>query len=333
MTITERINSFEQLGEALSALTSGEKQSLYFSAESKNNWFNESSIESALAGIIKFLDRETLSTWAAQYEISESFSDKKIGLVMAGNIPMVGFHDLLCVLMAGHIALTKLSSQDEVLIKFLISMLRQISPEFADRVVFAERLNDADAFVATGSDNTARYFHYYFGKKDHIIRKNRSSVAVIDGAETEEELKALGIDIFTYWGLGCRNVSKVLVPEGYDFIPLLDALAPYEYVADHHKYNNNYDYNKSILLVNRVPHLDTGFLLVQESENLVSPISVLFYQTYKDQNDLEAYLKAQEDKIQCIVGHDRIPFGGAQYPSINDYADGVDTMQFLTGLQ
>ena len=187
---------------------------------------------------------------------------------MAGNIPMVGFHDLLCVLLSGHNASIKPSSQDSFLIDFIINELVAIDPSFKERITKVERLNDADAFIATGSDNSARYFKYYFGKKPHVIRQNRTSVAVLTGDESPEQLNALGKDIFTYYGLGCRNVSKVFVPKSYDFKILLDRLMDYEETGDHHKYRNNYDYNKSVYLVNKEEHLDTGFLLVKESTDL-----------------------------------------------------------------
>ena len=187
-------------------------------------------------------------------------------------------------------------------------------------------------FIATGSDNSARYFEYYFKNKPHVIRKNRTSVAVLTGKETVEDFKNLGKDIFQYYGLGCRNVSKLFVPKGYDFSPFLDALKPYESVIQHHKYRNNYDYNKSIYLVNREPFLDTEYVLVRESEEMVSPISVLYYQEYKSEKELESLLSEHADKIQCVVGADYIPFGQAQKPAVSDYADGVDTMAFLTGL-
>jgi hypothetical protein len=227
----------------------------------------------------------------------------------------------------------KPSSQDNALMNFVVKKLIEIEPEFKTKIEIVERLNDADAFIGTGSDNSAKYFKYYFGKKPHIIRQNRSSIAILNGKETEQELNILGEDIFTYYGLGCRNVSKLLVPKNYDFIPLLDALKSQEAVGDHHKYRNNYDYNKSIYLVNSEPHLDTGFLLVRESSDAVSPISVLYYQQYASETELNSLLKVNQEKIQCIVGHNYIPFGKAQMPELWDYADGVDTMDFLTNLK
>ncbi|WP_053404055.1 acyl-CoA reductase [Persicobacter sp. CCB-QB2] len=335
MTVSERIKGLAVLGQYLRGLSKAEKEGLFFSAESKNNWFTPSNVEEAFNGILLFLEASKLQELCQQHQgLSNNFSDKKIGLVLAGNIPMVGFHDLLCVLLSGHRALIKLSSQDEVLMKFIINSLKEICPPLYEQITIAERLNDADAFIATGSDNTARYFHHYFSKKPNIIRKNRTSLAILSGNESEEDFKGLGKDIFTFFGLGCRNISKVLVPEGYNFTPFLDALQSYKAVGDHHKYANNYDYNKSILLVNRVPHLDSGFLLLQQSEAMVSPISVLFYETYKTEEDIKQYLSQHQEKIQCVVGNATpyIPFGKAQAPEIDDFADNVDTLAFLQDL-
>ena len=256
---------------------------------------------------------------------------------MAGNIPLVGFHDLLSVLISGHQALVKLSSQDNVLMQFMISELKSISEDLAQNIIQAERMNEADAIIATGSDNSARYFKHYFAEKPHIIRQNRTAVAVIRGDETTEELKHFGRDYFQYFGLGCRNVSKIYAPKAYDFVKLIDALMDYETVLDHHKYRNNYDYNKSIYLVNGEPHFDSGFFLMRESEALVSPISVLFYEYYNNEAELNLTLAKHNEKIQCIVAANAwyegsIPLGKAQQPELWDYADGVDTLEFLSGL-
>ena len=255
---------------------------------------------------------------------------------MAGNIPAVGFQDALSVLVSGHILLAKPSSDDYVLIYAILNKLIDLEPAFEDYIRFVERLNDADAFIATGSDNTARYFHYYFAKKPHIIRKNRTSVAVLTGEETNEELRALGRDALQYFGLGCRNVSKLYVPEKYDFTRFYEAIQDMDKIyLHHHKYFNNYDYNKSILLVNRVPHFDNGFLLLTESEVLVSAISVLHYETYRSLEEVKEKLAIASEKIQCVVGNsnsglpEMVYFGETQKPGLLDYADSVDTMAFL----
>jgi hypothetical protein len=266
-----------------------------------------------------------------------------VGVVMAGNIPAVGFHDLLCVLISGHKLLAKLSTLDEMLMRWLINTLLDVEPAFADFIRIADRLNDADAYIATGSDNTARYFTYYFAKKPNIIRRNRTSVAVLTGDEDGTQLALLGNDILTYYGLGCRNVSSLFVPADYDgnpysFTPLLSTLEPRmnEYLSQH-RYQNNYDYNKSIYLINGVPHLDNGFLMVTEQPGLVSPISVVYYQTYQTLDHLKELLAANARKIQVVASAagwypGSVAFGRTQNPGLMDYADGIDTMAFLSTL-
>ncbi len=256
---------------------------------------------------------------------------------MAGNIPLVGFHDLLCILLSGHQLVAKLSSSDSVLMKFIKDSLIEIDPAFSEKIFFEERLNNVDAVIATGSDNTSRYFEYYFRNIPHIIRKNRTSCAIILGEESSEEFSVLGKDIFSYFGLGCRNVSKVYIPENFDFIPMLKSLDSYQPIINHHKYANNYDYQKSILLINQIHFYDTGFLLLTKNENMVSPISTIYYESYKDQGDLNTKLKLNEEKIQCIVSargwfNQSIPFGEAQFPAVDDYADGIDTLAFLQAI-
>lgn len=336
MTLENRIEAFAELGKQLQKLTPEERQEWAQAAMSRNTWFNEENVSKALDGIILMLDERYLREWLYPYHLKQVTS-QKVGVVMAGNIPMVGFHDFLAVLLSGHYLLAKLSSADEPLMKRLADMLVGIEPAFANQFEFVYLLKEADAIIATGSDNTARYFEYYFAKRPHIIRKNRSSVGILTGHEEEDDLQALGEDIFRYYGLGCRNVSKVLVPEGYTFDKFFEANAHRTNLLDHHKYQNNYDYNKSILLVNRVPHFDNGFMLVQQSQGLVSPISVLFYDTFSSLTDLRLKLNAIKDKTQVVVSahgwlEGSIPFGEAQRPMVWDYADGVDTLNFLQKL-
>jgi Acyl-CoA reductase (LuxC) len=331
-----RIDVFIKLGQHLLALTEAEKEHLYSGAVNQNNWFTKNNIDSALEAIGMMLNDVDLENWVVPYDFPKD-SNKNIGLVMAGNIPMVGFHDLLCVLITGNTALVKLSSQDELLMKYIIKQLIIINPAISDYIKITERLNDTDAVIATGSDNTARYFKHYFGKNPHIIRQNRTSIAVLNGQESDEDIRNLGEDIFQYYGLGCRNVSKIYVPENFDNVPFIDALMPFEATIEHHKFRNNYDYNKSIYLVNREPHFDSGFFLMRESIELVSPISVIFYEKYSNEAELNLKISANQDKIQAIVSNlawyeGSIPFGTAQCPTLEDYADGVDTMEFLTGL-
>jgi hypothetical protein len=254
---------------------------------------------------------------------------------MAGNIPLVGFHDFLAVLISGHSILVKLSSKDSVLISWLADQLIQIDQRFSSRIHFAERLKNFDGIIATGSDNSSRYFTYYFGKYPNVIRKNRTSCAVLTGKETDSDLLTLGKDVFTYFGLGCRNVSKVYMPKSFEPTRLLQAWEPWKDIIHHHKYCNNYDYQKSILLVNRIPFFDSNFVLIQENERLVSPISVVYYEFYEDEGSLALKLAESKNKIQCVVGHATpasVPFGKAQSPSLGDYADQIDTLKFLEGL-
>ncbi|WP_162427142.1 acyl-CoA reductase [Pontibacter pudoricolor] len=336
MTLENRIEAFVELGRQLKSLTSEDRQVWARMAQSRNPWFDEENVSCALHGITQMLEEQYLREWLYPYHLKQ-VTPKKVGVVMAGNIPMVGFHDFLSVLMSGHYLLAKLSTDDQPLMRRLADMLVGIEPAFANQFEFVEMLKDADAIIATGSDNTARYFEYYFAKRPHIIRKNRTSIGVLTGHEEADDLKALGEDFFRYYGLGCRNVSKVFVPEGYKFDKFFEANEHRSKVLDHHKYQNNYDYNKSILLVNRVAHFDNGFMLVQESENLVSPISVLFYETFSSLPDLRQKLTDLKDKTQVVVSahgwlEGSIPFGEAQCPMVWDYADGVDTMAFLQKL-
>ena len=334
MNIKKRIKSIVLLGKFLQ---NDSLESIVHKANSKNNWFTPQNNLSALRAIGKeFLDENKLTPWIEKY--NQNNVSLKIGVVMAGNIPAVGFHDALCVLISGHKLLAKLSSEDQVMMTFLLEKLIEIEPEWQDYISFVDRINEADAYIATGSDNTARYFEYYFAKKPHIIRKNRTSVGIIDGHETKEELANLGVDILQYFGLGCRNVSKIYVPNGYKFDSFYEAIenqAPT--FINHHKYFNNYEYNKSVYLINQEPHFDNGFLMLRKSESLVSPISVLFYENYESQQDLKQKIETNQSKIQCVVSNNgwfenSIAFGQAQKPSLEDYADGVNTMEFLKNI-
>ncbi len=336
--LSDRITAFIRLGDRLSNLEGDEKLALFQQAQNQNAWFTPQSLEQALKGIQLLLDAQALEKWVANYSFSETGQPQQIGLMLAGNIPGVGFHDILAVLIAGHSASIKLSSQDAALPLWLLTQLKLIEPRFAERIQLEELLKNKQAYIATGSDNSARYFNYYFGKYPHLIRSNRTSVAILSGDESKAELEALGHDIFDYFGLGCRNVSKVFVKNQAQLTQLLDAIQSFEWVANHHKYFNNYEYNKSIYLVNGTPHLDNGFLLLKESADLVSPIGVLFYEIYEDELELQTKLSALASQIQCVVGNSSqvipgiIPFGQTQCPAPWDYADGVDTLQFLSRL-
>jgi hypothetical protein len=313
-------------------------QHIIQSESNYNAWFTPESVSQAVTATGESLTEANLERWLSAYTFTEH-EPKKIGLILAGNIPLVGFHDVLCVLVSGNIALIKASSQDARLIKYVLQLLVNIKPAFTSQYQFIERLEGFDAIIATGSNNTSRYFEYYFGKVPNIIRKNRNSVALLTGKETTEQLHLLGKDIFDYYGLGCRNVSKILAPKGYDFIPFFEAIESYHPIGNHHKYHNNYDYNKAIYLVNRDKHLDNGFLLLKEDDRMVSPLAVLFYEEYEDMAAAQSWLTKQSENIQCIVSaaplqvnNQVVEFGKSQHPNLWDYADGIDTLQFLSNL-
>lgn len=335
MNLEERITAFSTLGKKIKTLPDSERKELFDKAGNENAWFTPESLSLAFEGVLKFLDEGALRQWTTSYSFPKT--PKTIGVAMAGNIPLVGFHDYLSILIAGHIIQIKLSSQDAILLPFLNKLLLEIEPRFSKLIFFEERLSGYDAAIATGSDNTARYFSYYFKNVPHIIRKNRSSCGVIMGEEAQEELKELGKDVFSYFGLGCRNVSKLYIPEDYDLIPILKSWERYEIVAQHHKYANNYDYQRSIHLINQKHFYDNGVVLLMEDDRLVSPISVVFYEKYKDQNDLKSRLAKNGEKLQCLVSANAwypgsIAFGKAQTPALWDYADNIDTLKFLESL-
>ncbi len=328
MQKTERLAAFRHLREKINNLSGDEMDKLTQQAKLKNGWFTEESVKNAFEGISFMLEAQKLEEWVSRYPNNNEIP-KIVGIVMAGNIPLVGFHDLLSVLISGHFAAAKPSSDDTFLTQTIIDWILEIEPGFKKNLEIRDKLKGIDAVIATGSDNTARYFEYYFKNIPRIIRKNRTSVAVISGDESDDELQYLGEDIFSYFGLGCRNVSKVFTPVGFDIRTLFPHFEGYNEIIHHNKYRNNYDYYKSIYLVNKTPHLDTGFLLVSSTEDLVSPISVLYHQEYENETSLLSILEQHKNKIQCIVGRDHIPFGEAQRPELWDYADNVDTMAFL----
>lgn len=295
-----------------------------------NGWFTSQSIRQAYAAIGELLSVENITAWITQYDWTEN--PKKVGVIMAGNIPLVGFHDFLCVLLSGHHASIKLSSNDQRLLPSLLNVFALFLPELFERVKIVPQLKDIEAIIATGSNNSSLYFERYFGHLPHIIRKNRTSVAILTGSETTDELKGIGKDVFQYFGLGCRNVSKLLMLEKFDINRFFEAVFPYQAIINHHKYANNYDYYKAIYLMNQLPILENGFLLTLDNEDLFAPISVVYTQRFSDENAIKDYLKKEEDNIQVVVGQNYTPFGKAQHPTLSDYADGVDTMQFLNQL-
>jgi hypothetical protein len=280
------------------------------------------------------LEAGALDAWLARYPaLVEQHEPRTVGIIMAGNVPFVGFHDLLCVLLAGHGAVAKAASDDAGLTPALVRLLACFAPELAARVQWAGgKLGKVDAIIATGSNNTARYFEHYFAGMPRIIRRNRTAVAVLDGSESEAELTGLAQDVFRYFGLGCRNVGKVFIPREFDLDRLFGAFYPWKGVIAHHKYANNYEYNKAVWLLDQVPLLENGFLVLKEDRALHSPLAALYYERYDDRSTVEARLKEEADQLQCIVGHGHLPFGAAQCPGPGDYADHVDTLQFLLEL-
>jgi hypothetical protein len=309
-----------------------EWQNIKNKAATHNGWFIPEFIDLAVTNICsEFLQKEKLEHWTAHYHLDDNVGGKNTGIVMAGNVPLVGFHDFISVFISGHKQTIKLSSKDDILLKHLVEKLGEWEPEVQKKIVFAEMLKGCDAYIATGSNNSARYFEQYFSKYPNIIRRNRTAVAVLTGNETTEELSNLSDDVHQYFGLGCRNVTKLFVPAGYDFVPLLRSFEKYKFFEDHHKYKNNYDYQLSIALLNNIYYMTNGSTLLIENDAIFSAISQLNYSFYDDLEKVNKELKENTD-IQCVCGHSGILFGKAQKPSLMDYADGIDTMQFLLSL-
>jgi hypothetical protein len=338
MKLERRIRSFAALGKVIRDTIAGENNnyserlnSIIEKQQFSNSWFTPENVKEALNAIATELTEENLTIWASAYPALEVETDPiRVGLIFAGNIPMAGFHDFLSVLMSGNSLVAKTSSKDPDLIPFIAEILRDFEPEFSDRIEFASGiLSGFDAVIATGSNNSSRYFEYYFGKYPNIIRKNRNSLAVLKGDENSDELTVLGKDIFTYFGLGCRSVSKLYIPHGYNITGLADFWTRYSSSINHSGYANNYDYNKAIYLVNRQKFHDSGFLLIKEEEKLASPISVLYYEYYSNEHELKIKTGKLKDSIQCIIGKEFTPFGHAQSPHLWDYADEIDTIEFL----
>jgi len=304
--------------------------------QAENAWFTEENIRFALNQWVSVLTEDNLDSWLNDYDLETDKAPKTVGVVMAGNIPLVGFHDFLAVLLSGHKIKVKLSSNDKRLLPYLTKRLIEIEPEFRDYIYFEENtLKQYDAVIATGSNNTARYFEYYFRNKPHIIRKNRNAIAILTGNETSSDFNRLGEDIFRYFGLGCRNVSKLMVPEGYDFKAFFEGISGYDHYINNHKYANNYDYNKAVFLMSDINFKDNGFLILKQDPSFSTPIGVLNYEEYTGENFIDNSLKNNIENIQCIVGNHHlcdVNYGESQHPKLSDYADGVDTIKFLTEL-
>ncbi len=340
MNIEQRINAFSNLGRRITNYLDGNQDNALESAVSRayvlNGWFIEPFVKKSLEGIAENLKKEKLAEWVSQYSSAEK--RKKVGVIMAGNIPAAGFFDAMCVLISGNDLIAKTSSDDDVLLNTLLKILIEEEPEFTSRVAYGNfRVNTPDAIIATGSNNTARYFEYYFSKYPHIIRKNRNSVAVISGKEESTELDALADDVFTYFGLGCRNVSKVFVPKGYDTDHLFRAFFRYQWVVDNKKYGNNYDYNKTIFILNNDPVVENGFFIMKKDIGLNSPMATLFVEEYESIETVKERLRQDSSNIQCVVSsmdeiQGAISFGTTQKPGLMDYPDNVDVMKFLDSL-
>jgi hypothetical protein len=338
MNLTERIDSFVRLGNvlrnALAGSHSGFATTLMQVAEVqyiKNPWFTAENVRMALGAIAVELTEEKLKKWTSRYPVPMNNSHPvKVGVIMAGNIPLVGFHDFLSVLITGNNIIVKTSSRDSDLIVSIGDILCDINTGFREKIEFTKDvLTGFDAVIATGSDNTSRYFESYFAKYPNIIRKNRNSIAIIDGSETRQELEALGMDIFSYFGLGCRNVSRLFIHEGVSLEDLTGCWNRFSEIITHSKYASNYDFYKAVALVNKEKFHDTGFVLLKENQELSSPVAVLYYGYFRSLEQVEKYIYENSNKIQCIVGRNHLPFGTAQSPSLWDYADGVDTLEFL----
>jgi len=332
---TQTATSLAALGHVLGKWAKEGHPEAEAAGKAGNPWFTPESIQQSFAGVAYMLRPEALQQWLAN--VSPTSAPKRIGIVMAGNLPLVGFHDLVCVLASGHQAIVKLSSQDEALPKLVVGALANIDPQFASNVTFVERLKEIEAVIATGGDNTARYFHQYFGKYPHIIRKNRNSVAILSGQESQEELELLGQDIFSYFGMGCRSVSTLFMPKGFELERLDKGWQAFLPLTLFHKYANNLDYYKSIYLLNQDTFWDLGMVLLKGSEGTASPIAVLNLMEYEQLEEIDAWVAQHQESLQVLTSRNAwypasIEFGQSQKPELWDYADKVDTMAFLSSL-
>ncbi len=347
MNIQEHIKSFTLLGLFFAGVVndvhSSDKNINEFKetinkAEILNPWFTKANIHFSILHWSKMLTEKNISNWLSRYDFKTTNKPHKVGVIMAGNIPMVGFHDMLSVLISGNIFIGKLSSKDDLLLKATSEFLIKINNKYKKKILWEEnKLTEIDAIIATGSDNTARYFEYYFGRYPNIIRKNRNSIAILSGDETVEEMTLLADDIFLYFGLGCRNVSKIYMPENYEIARFFKPLEKWDHVTNHNKYMNNYEYNRTILLMNSEPYHDNGFLILKQNDAIASPIAIMFYEYYKNLEELKEKINFDKGKIQCIVGNEKggnntIPFGTSQRPELWEYADNIDTLTFLNTL-
>lgn len=339
IALRERVANLIQLGTHLNNLNENEIIQIFNQAENENPWFTQENISKAIKAIRdEFLNQKSLQLLIDAYKLDDNISPKRIGLILAGNIPLVGFHDVLCCYLTGHISLIKYSDKDKTLMQFIIKKLIEININNGFYFNQVTKLEDYDAAIVTGSNSTAKHFEFYFKHVPHIIRKNRNSIAVIAGNETDMELQALGNDVFSYFGLGCRNVSMLFVPKDYDITRLFVVFDNFKDIIFHNKYKNNYDYNVALMLLNKEKFLHNDMLILCESDQIISRIGSLHYQKYENINSLTEWINDHNDEIQCIVSNTHIdgiatiPFGNSQCPSILTYADGVDTVQFLLSI-
>ncbi|MAW21745.1 MAG: acyl-CoA reductase [Flavobacteriales bacterium] len=334
MNLENRIRAFIQLGNYLRESFFKSQQQKINQSKLENQWFTISNINKVIIAWGDLLTDEALRSWLNPYALVEPESRREVLIVMAGNIPLVGLHDLLSVLITGHRAVIKLSSNDKVLMPVIIERLLKIAPYFKSQIESVENIKEKrfDAVITTGNDNSSKYFEYYFKDVEKIIRKNRRSIAVLTGEETNSELQGLADDVFSYFGLGCRNVSKIFLPEGYDLNRLFKVFYAYSGIIEHKKYANNYDYNKAIFLMGNNDLVENGFLLLKEDKSLLSPVAMLYYEYYTDIDLVQDFIKDNSDILQCVVSNEKTPFGHTQKPKLWDYADGVDTVEFLRSL-
>ncbi|MBE8720414.1 acyl-CoA reductase [Sphingobacterium pedocola] len=333
MTKKLRVQALCKLGDWMLNLDESSLQSIQ-QVHYKNPWYTEEYVLKQFQSLGQQLAEEKLNKWLLAYP--DINSSKRVGLILAGNLPLVGFHDILSVLISGFVAQIKVSSDDAGLTSMVLDRLTQIEPLFVDKIDLVDKLSGYDLIIATGSNNSARYFEYYFSSKPNIIRKNRNSIALLTGEEREEDLRKVGYDIFDYFGLGCRSVSKIFIPSGYPISTFFEAIEHFHPSKEHFKYNNNYDYNKSIYLINGEKHFDNGFLLLKEDKNIASPLAVVFYEEYDHVNDAVAIINNSKERVQCVVTEGTFelevpvfPLGSSQCPALDDYADGVNTLDFL----
>ncbi len=341
--LNSKIFAFDLLSKEISMYLKGNPNPILDEALQKstleNAWFTDKMLRYSLNAIARITTKKHLEKWMSSYpDNSKKSSAKRIVVIMAGNIPLVGFHDFLCVLISGNVFIGKLSSKDKYLLPALAGILNSIDPRFKRTILFThDKLPEFDSVIATGSNNTSRYFEYYFTRYPHIFRKNRKSIAILTGNETSKQLEKLADDIFLYFGLGCRNVSKIFIPENYDTKLLISAFGKYASIIDNTKFYNNYDYNKVVMMVNKIPYIDAGFFLLTKNSSALSPVSVIHYETYKNIEIVKNWVSENSELLQCVVAGNKIissaiDFGKSQEPSLTDYADGIDVINFLNQL-